>query len=107
MLRVFATILIASMVFTSCSSGPSADEIKKKILLNYVCRQTAKVNNLEVLEQKETKTMFGGKAMELLVSGEVEWPDGCKALGARVGPGYKEKFQRKVFLSKLENGRWE
>lgn len=106
MTKTFSAVLVLSILFTACSSKPSVEEIKKKILLEYVCRESAKVSKLEVLEEKEKKTMFGGKGIEFLVTGEVEWPSGCKAFGARVGPGYKESFNKRVFMVKVDNG-WQ
>ena len=90
----------------SCSSGPSDEDIKKKILLEYVCMETAEVENLKIIGSKEAETISDAKGYEYTVSGEVVWRDGCNESLRPTQPGYKERFEnKKVYLVKTE-GEW-
>lgn len=101
------TIAALALAMTGCSSKPSEKDIAKKILLEYVCAETAEVNNLQVLNTKDAVGIFGNKGYEYEVSGEVEWTAGCNEFGSRLEPGFKEKFERKkVFLMKGSDGVW-
>lgn len=102
-----APMLIFASVFTGCSSKPSEDDIKKKILLDYVCAETATVNDMTVVSVKDAESIFGLKGFEYQVSGEIEWTEGCRQFGTGLPPGHKEKFQdRRVFLIKGEDDVW-
>ena len=99
-------LLLSSVVLYSCGGKPSEAEIKKKILLEYVCNETAKVNGLKILKTEETETLAGNKAYKYTVTGEVEWPDGCTEFGTRLEPGRKEVFDKVVYLGKDMEGNW-
>ena len=100
-------LLLSSIVLYSCGGKPSETDIKKKILLEYVCNETAKVNDLKILKTEETETVVGNKAYKYTVSGEVEWPDGCTEFGTRLEPGRKETFEKVVYLGSDGNGKWQ
>lgn len=103
-----AAVICVSILFAACSSKPSASDIKRKVLLEYVCYETAKVNNLEVIEEKDAQALSGNEAYEYVVSGEVEWPSGCREFGTGIPVGGKEKFNKKsVFLVKTDKGDWQ
>ena len=97
----FATILI------SCSSKPSNKDLEKHILIDYVCNETAKVHGLKVINTEKTENMMGGDAWRYTVSGEVEWPEGCREFGTGVQPGTREKFEKTITLSKTDSGDWQ
>jgi hypothetical protein len=100
--------IISSIIFLySCSGKPSDKDISKKILLEYVCAETAKVNNLKILKTEETESTGGPHVFTYTVSGEVEWPDGCKEMSTNTVAGTKEKFEKQVMLSKTEGGNWQ
>ena len=91
----------------SCNSKPSDNDIKKKILMEYVCAENAKVSNLKIISTKDAESFVGLKGYEYEVKGEVEWANGCREFGAGIPPGYIEKFDgKKVFLIKGEDGVW-
>ena len=96
------------MFFCSCKKNtPSNKDIEKKILIEYTCAETAKVNSLEIVKSSPTTSLFGFKGYEYIVSGEVEWPTGCTEFGTSLPSGYKEKFDNKrVVLIKGEEG-WQ
>ncbi|RYZ28536.1 MAG: hypothetical protein EOO10_09250 [Chitinophagaceae bacterium] len=90
----------------SCSGGPSDEDIKKKILLEYVCMETAEVEDLKVVESKKAETISDAKGYEYTVSGDVVWKDGCNESLRPTPAGYKERFEnKKVYLVKTE-GEW-
>ncbi len=99
--------VISMAFFCSCKSTPSHKDIEKKILIEYTCAETAKVNSLEIVSKSPTTSLFGYKGYEYVVSGEIEWPTGCTEFGMALPSGYKEKFDNKrVVLIKGENG-WQ
>lgn len=95
------------LFLASCSSKPTNKEISKKILLEYVCAETARVNNLKIESTEETKNLMGKPAYRYTVSGEVEWPKGCTEFGTGLEPGAKESFQKIITLSKGMDGDWQ
>lgn len=97
---------VVSICFCACSGKPSDAEIEKKVLLEYVCNETAKVNNLKILKTEETKSTGQPTVVTYTVNGEVEWPTGCTEMGTSSEPGTKEKFEKKVVLTKTEEG-WQ
>jgi hypothetical protein len=108
-MKAFITFLAACSVLClmSCSGKPSDKEIKQKILLDYICAEHAKVDDLKIISTEETKNLMGGVAYKYTVSGSVEWPDGCNEFGSQLPSGAKEKFEKIVFLSKDEQGKWQ
>lgn len=95
------------VLFSSCKTTPSHKDIEKKILFEYACAETAKINSLEIVKSSPTTTLFGLKGYEFIVNGEVEWPAGCTEFGTSLPSGYKEKFDNKrVVLVKSEQG-WQ
>jgi hypothetical protein len=93
--------------FCSCSNKPSEKDISKKLLLDYVCNNTAKVNDLKILQTEETKGTGQPHMFRFAVRGEIEWPNGCAEPGTNTPPGTKEKFERLVTLYKTDEGNWE
>jgi len=103
----FLICFISVPLFYSCASKPSGKDISKKILMEYVCAETGKVNNLKILKTEVTESTNGPHVFRYTVSGEVEWPDGCKEMGTNTSAGTKEKFEKLVVLSKTEDGNWQ
>jgi hypothetical protein len=104
---ILSCLTIATLSFCSCKSKPSEEDITKKILLEYVCPENAKISNLKVIDKKETQSIFGLPALQYTVSGEVEWANGCDEAFGNLPAGYKEAFDRKmVTLVKSDNG-WQ
>ena len=50
-------------LFYSCNSKPSNADIEKKILLEYACAGTAKVNSLQIIKSSPTTSLLGLKAI--------------------------------------------
>ena len=103
----FLLSAVLTVCLYSCSSKPSEKEISQKLLLDYVCRETAKVNHLKILRTEKTESTGQPTIFHFSVSGEVEWPTGCTEFGTNTPPGTKEKFERLVTLYETENGSWE
>lgn len=102
-----ATGLLLLVLLASCHGKPSDNDIKKKILMEYICAEGAKVNDLRVISTKDAESFVGLKGFEYQVAGEVEWTNGCREFGAMLPPGYKEKFDSKrVVLIKGDDGDW-
>ena len=74
--------------------------------MEYVCAETAKVNNLKILKTEETESTDGPHVFNYTVRGEVEWPNGCKEK-TNTSAGTKEKFEKKVVLSKTNDSNWQ
>jgi hypothetical protein len=105
--KLLFTGLITFLFFCSCKNKPSNADIEKKVLLEYTCAETAKVNMLQIIKTSPTTSILGFKGYEYLVSGEVEWPSGCTDFGTALPSGYKEKFENKtVVLIKSDEG-WQ
>ena len=89
----------------SCASRPVAEDIKRKIVIDYPCPETVEVSALQITGVKETVSFIGGKGFEYTVSGEVVWKDGCDEFTHSLKSGDKEKFENKiVILIKGEEG---
>jgi len=74
--------------------------------LEYVCAETAAIEDLKINDRKESETTFDAKGYEYTVSGDVIWKDGCNESVRPTPPGHKEKFEnKKVYLVKTE-GEW-
>jgi hypothetical protein len=102
-----ASALLPLLFLVSCHGKPSDNDIKKKILLEYICAENARVNDLKIVNTKDAESIAGLKGFEYQVEGEVEWTGGCQEFGAMLPPGHKEKFTDKsVFLIKGEDGIW-
>ena len=96
----------ALLIFYSCKGKPSDSDIEKKLLMEYTCPESSKVNSLNVLSSKDAEAISGATAYEYVVSGEIVWPKGCDEFG-NLPPGYIEKFENKhVFLVKVD-GNWQ
>lgn len=105
--KLFCCALSAITLFASCSSKPSHADIEKKLLMEYVCAETAKVNGLHIDDTKDAESIIGLKGFQYTVSGEVEWKAGCSDYGTRIQPGFTEKFENKtVTLIKTDDG-WQ
>lgn len=99
--------IVMIFFFCSCKSKPSEADISKKILLEYVCPDNAKVDGLKITDTKKTESLFGLPALQYTVSGEVEWMNGCDEAFANLPAGYKEAFNNKtVTLVKTDEG-WQ
>jgi hypothetical protein len=104
---ITSCLVFAVFCFCSCKGKPSEADISKKILLEYVCPENAKVNSLKITNTKETESLFGLPALQCTVSGEVEWLNGCDEAFGNLPAGYKEAFSNKtVTLVKTDNG-WQ
>ena len=95
------------LLLSGCASRPSEKDISKKILLEYVCNETAKVNDLKILRTEETESTGEPHVFRYSVRGVVEWPDGCTEMGTNTPPGTKEKIEKTVTLFKAEDGSWQ
>jgi hypothetical protein len=105
--KLFFILFPAIILFSGCKNQPSNADIEKKILLEYTCAETAKVNSLQIIKSTPTTSLLGFKGYEYQVSGEVEWPGGCTEFGTSVPAGFKEKFENKtVVLIKGDEG-WQ
>lgn len=102
----FPIYSMALILLVSCSGGPSEEDLKKKILLEYVCMEGASVENLNVVSKKDAETVSGTNSYEYTVAGEVVWENGCDEGLRPTPPGFKEQFSnKKVFLANVE-GEW-
>ncbi|HYF30637.1 MAG TPA: hypothetical protein VD993_05935 [Chitinophagaceae bacterium] len=104
---IIGFLLASSIILYSCSGKPSEADIKKKILLEYVCNETAKVNSVTILKTEETETIVGNKAYKYTVSGEISWPDGCTEYGTRLEPGRTDQFEKVIYLGNDGDGNWQ
>ena len=105
MAKQFLFYVITALFLCSCSNKPGAEDIKRKIVLDYACPETVQVNILVINDTKETVSFISLKSFEYAVSGEVIWKDGCNEFGHSLKPGYKEKFENKtVILLKGDEG---
>lgn len=98
--------LLPLLLLVACHGKPSDKDIKKKILLEYICAENASINDLKILSTKDAESFAGYKGYEYEVEGEVEWPAGCQQFGAMLPPGHREKFDKRVFLIKGDDGVW-
>jgi hypothetical protein len=106
-MSIICCLAFAVFAFCSCKGKPSQEDISKKILLEYVCPENAKVNDLKIIDKKETQSLFGLPALQYTVSGEVQWSNGCDEAFGNLPAGYIEKFDRKIVtLVKSDNG-WQ
>ena len=103
----YVLFVFAAISLFSCKSKPSKEAISKKILMEYVCPENAKVNTLNVLETKETESLFGFPALQYTVSGEVEWTNGCDEAFGNLPAGYKEKFENKIVTMVKGDDGWQ
>ena len=99
-------LLLFSVVLHSCSGKPSEKEIGKKVLMEYICPEKAKIQSMQIVNVQETTTFIGTKAWRYTVTGEVAWPEGCSEFGSGLQPGAKEQFQKTVTLAKGDDGEW-
>ncbi|MDB5206024.1 MAG: hypothetical protein JWR72_1099 [Flavisolibacter sp.] len=94
-------------LLTGCSGKPSKKDISKKILQEYVCAETAKVENLKILKTERTESTGIPPVFRYTVRGEVAWSGGCSERGTKTTAGTKEKFEKLVILYKTEECNWE
>ena len=108
MIKFAPYIAVAALLtIIGCANKPSQKSIEKKLLQDYVCKETAQVNNLKILKTEETRSTGGPHVFTYSATGEVEWPDGCKEMDTNTPAGTKEKFNRLVTLYKSADGEWE
>ena len=108
MKNILQTAGLLLLLFTvACKSKPSEKDIKKKILLDYICAETANVNDMRIVNTKDAEGIFGNKGYEYTISGEIQWANGCREFGSGLPPGHTERFENKrVFLIKGNDGKW-
>ena len=100
-------VLFVLSFLCSCNSMPSDDDIKKKILIDYICNGTAKVSSLKIVDKKDAESIMGLKGYEFLATGEVLWESGCQEFGSRIPPCFTESLDKKrVVLIKSDEG-WQ
>ena len=102
---IFYSLLI--LLLAGCSAKPSEKDISRKLLLDYICNETATVNNLKILSTEKTEITGEPVVFRYSIRGEVEWPDGCTEAGSNTPPGTKEKFERLITLYQTGEGKWE
>jgi len=100
-------LFLLSFSLYSCKKKPTDADISKKILLEYVCADNAKVDDLKIIDEKETQNIFGLPAVQFTVSGFVEWINGCDETFATLPPGYKEPFRNKLITLVKNNDGWQ
>ncbi len=106
-MKVLYMLLATATLVSSCSDEPSHSDIEKKLLMEYVCPDAAKVNNMKITETRSAEGISGAKGYNYTVSGEVEWTKACDESINQTKAGFKEKFENKtVVLIKGENG-WQ
>jgi hypothetical protein len=103
---IWCLFVVCTFCLYACSGRPSEADISKKILLEYVCAETAKVGNLKILRTEETEGTDQAHVFRYTVAGEVEWPKGCTEMGTATAPGTKEKFEKLVVFAKTDEG-WQ
>lgn len=103
---LFISLLLVAAL-GSCNNQPSEEDIARKVLDDYVCKQTARINNLKILRTEKTASTGKATIFRYTIQGEVEWPGGCTEGGNKTPRGTKETFQRLITLYKAENGGWE
>ncbi|HVF80756.1 MAG TPA: hypothetical protein VM884_02440 [Flavisolibacter sp.] len=99
--------LLTIVFLCGCSGKPSEKDINKKLLQEYVCGETARVNNLKIVRTEKTESTGNPPVFRYTVRGEVIWPEGCAETGATAISGKKEKFTKVVTLIKTEEGTWQ
>src|SRR5687767_7986998 len=99
--------IVTLLLLSSCSGKPTREDITRKLLEQYVCKDAAEVNNLKVIKTEETRSTGGPHILRYTLSGEVEWTKGCMESGTNTPPGTKEKFERLLTLYKADDGSWE
>jgi len=57
--KLLFACLITLLFFCSCKSKPSNADIEKKVLLEYTCAETAKVNSLQIIKSSPTTSLLG------------------------------------------------
>ena len=108
MVKSASKLLLFVVLFLAAScSKPSKKDIERKLLLDYVCAETAKVRDLKILKTEETESTGGPHIFNYSITGEIEWPDGCKEPSTNTPAGTTEKFSRLLSLYKTEEGNWE
>lgn len=100
-------LIIIAACFCSCTEKPSEKDIAHKILLEYVCPEAAKVDDLKIINLKETQSLLGLPALQYTVSGEIEWINGCSDAFSNLPAGYKEAFQNKTVTLVKVNDNWQ
>jgi hypothetical protein len=107
MSKAACLIAVFAILIAGCASKPSKQDISSKLLLDYICNEKARVNDLKILKTEETESTGEPPIFRYTISGEIEWPDGCTESGSNTPPGTKEKFKRLITLYKTHEGKWE
>ena len=105
MKKAFSRSLLAAVLFCSCKSGPSEEELKHCLLRQYDCESAVQLNSFKIENSREVTGMLGDKEYEYIVSGEIEWTADCQAFFQLVHAGKKEHFTDKhIFMVKMDRG---
>src|SRR5258708_4534155 len=105
MKKGFIGFLLPAVLFCSCKSGPSEEEVKHCLLKQYECENAVQLNAFKIDNSRQVTGLMGDKEYEFIVSGEVEWVSDCQALFQLIRAGKKERFTDKhVFMMKMDNG---
>jgi translation elongation factor EF-1beta len=105
--KLICCLFLLSFSLYSCKKKPTDDDISKKILLEYICADNAKIDGLKIIDEKETQSLFGLPAIQFTVSGFVEWIDGCDETFGMLPRGYKEPFTNKLVTLVKSNDGWQ
>lgn len=100
-------VSLAMAILVSCTTKPSEQDIRKKLLEEYVCPESAVIRHFEIVQHDEINSDKGERVQRYLVRGQVEWPGGCTDQGFDIPAGRQEGFEQTVFLTEDRNGRWQ
>ncbi len=106
-MKTFFPYFLITVIITGCNKGPTSEDISKKILSEYVCPGNARVEGLKIIKQTETQSLLGKPALQLTVSGEIVWQEGCNETFAVLTKGHKETFINKNIMLIKEEGEWK
>ncbi len=95
MKKIINFLVVCSVLFlASCSSKPTSKEISKKILLEYVCAETAEVNNLKIENTEETKNLMGKRHIVILYPAKLNGQKAALNSEQDLSPEPKNLFKR-------------
>ncbi len=105
MKKAFTGCLLSVVLFCSCKSRPSDEEVKHCLLKQYDCENAVQLSEFKIENSREVTGLTGDKEYEFIVSGEVEWTADCSSFLQVIHAGKKERFSDKhVFLVKMDRG---
>ncbi|MBS1746041.1 MAG: hypothetical protein JST21_07725 [Bacteroidetes bacterium] len=106
-MKTFLPYFLITVIITGCNKEPTSEDISRKILTEYVCPENARVEGLKIIKQTETQSLLGKPALQLIVSGEIVWQDGCNETFAVLSKGHKEAFNNINIMLIKEEGEWK